>query len=137
MQRERERENDVPQLPMDIDIYLQFDHGPAIPINIILMIIQTRNVSIDCHGMQRKQQPIKVNVIEKRVEKDGPYVSTNFAFGKVNNKNDILAAFVAHDIYDESILSPYARLNSLELGPNIIHVTVCLYISLFIYILFC
>ena len=94
------------------------------------MIIQTRNVSIDCHGMQRKQQPIKVNVIEKRVEKDGPYVSTNFAFGKVNNKNDILAAFVAHDIYDESILSPYARLNSLELGPNIIHVTVCVYLLL-------
>ena len=119
---------------MDIDIYLQFDHGPAIPINIILMIIQTRNVSIDCHGMQRKQQPIKVNVIEKRVEKDGPYVSTNFAFGKVNNKNDILAAFVAHDIYDESILSPYARLNSLELGPNIIHVTVCVYLLVCLYI---
>ena len=122
------------QLRMDIDIYLQFDHGPAIPINIILMIIQTRNVSIDCHGMQRKQQPIKVNVIEKRVEKDGPYVSTNFAFGKVNNKNDILAAFVAHDIYDESILSPYARLNSLELGPNIIHVTVCVYLLVCLYI---
>ena len=136
MQRERERENNVSQLQMDIyiDIYLQFDHGPAIPINIILMIIQTRNVSIDCHGMQRKQQPIKVNVIEKRVEKDGPYVSTNFAFGKVNNKNDILAAFVAHDIYDESILSPYARLNSLELGPNIIHVTVCVYLLVCLYI---
>ena len=62
------------------------------------MIIQTRNVSIDCHGMQRKQQPIKVNVIEKRVEKDGPYVSTNFAFGKVNNKNDSVAYMQVKDI---------------------------------------
>ena len=105
----------------------KLDHGPARPINIMLRIIKNLNNANVGHGTHRKTHPEKVNTIDKRVENAGPYISTIFAYGQVNNKNDIFAALVAHDTNEESIESPYASLNSLELGPKIIHVTFFFY----------